>query len=215
MLANERTGNMAAVYAGAQASVEFSNRRAEKDGPYAAQIVPGQEPQWCIVTTQPGEDGVAAGHLAGRGFGVYQPQIRSVEIRRGRKVDVVRNMFPGYLFVFVWGLSQHTRRILGCTGVRDFLRTTGGKPVVVPDELVDHVRAQENRQNPITLPVEAIAKRARRKKRAKTREEQQRLVPVEDNEIVSVSAWSAMRDISELDQDGRISALHVALRLAS
>ncbi|NEV80101.1 hypothetical protein DYI24_23990, partial [Rhodopseudomonas sp. BR0C11] len=126
---------------------------------YSAEIVPNVKGAWYVVETMPGEERIAAAWLCARRFGVYLPEFEVTEIRRGRKVDAVRRMFPGYVFVFVWDIEAHFVRILACPGVRGVMmtqsapaacdvavyRVRGGlRPAAVPDEIIDRVRAVEN-----------------------------------------------------------------------
>src|SRR5437588_12517795 len=74
---------------------------AERHGYHGRGHVAGQagEPAWHIVRTELGRETIAAAHLAGRRFGIYLPMIDSVPL------------FPGYLFVFAWGITDQWRRI--------------------------------------------------------------------------------------------------------
>ena len=57
---------------------------------------------WHIIETMPAHEQSAAAHLVGRRFGVYLPETEQWEVHRGHKVKMLRPLFPGYLFVFVW-----------------------------------------------------------------------------------------------------------------
>jgi transcription antitermination factor NusG len=162
--------------------------RVEKQGPLDAEIVPGIEAGWYILITQPGQGGIASSHLIGRRFGVYEPRFPTTTIERGRKVTRWRNFVQGYIFVFVWGIDAHRRRILSVPGVQRLLCTfPSDTPFKVPDALIDKLRAQENLENPIQYSV-AIKARKRRKKRRL--DKQEKLVQAEAEDIVSVSSKS-------------------------
>lgn len=161
--------------------------KVEKQGPRDAELVPGKPSGWYIVCTQAGQDGVAAGHLIGRRFGVYQPLYPNTTVVRGRKVTRMLRMFPGYLFIFAWDIDRHVRRILAVPGVSRLL-SIEDKPVRVPDALIDDIRAAENRENPIRYTVEMTKVRKRRKKRRiETWEEE---VEATADDIVAVSSKS-------------------------
>lgn len=182
-----------------------------------------EQGQWLIITTMPGEEGVASGHLIGRGFGVFQPRYQSIEIRRGRKIERTRPMFPGYLFVYVWGIDQNARRILACTGVSDFLRHPDSKPAIVPWSVINDIRAQENRENPMTLRMDELNGKARKRMRHNKKSRRKASLNPEvavcssDLDIVSVRTWGFSKSLGTWDDDdqGRIGALHKALGLAA
>lgn len=163
--------------------------RVEKHGPLDAEIVPGVEAAWYIAVVQPGQEGVAAGHLIGRRFGIYQPRYPDTKIERGRKVTRWRKIIPGYLFIFVWDIERHERRIIAIPGVQRLLRPHGSDlPIKVRDAEIDRLRAQENIDNPIRYTVETMKVRKRRKKR--TMERHETVVQCDPDEIVAVTSKS-------------------------
>ncbi|HYD66108.1 transcription termination/antitermination NusG family protein [Azospirillum sp.] len=109
------------------------------------------EPTWHVIETYANADRAVAEELSSRRFGIYLPEEVRSEIKRGRKVDIVRPMFPGYLFVFVWLTDRNYTRIRSTPGVMQFLASEG-TPVVIADEVIDIVRAVENGQRPIWRP---------------------------------------------------------------
>lgn len=189
-----------------RASLMQLSERADKAGPLCAEIVSGSEPRWYIVVTTPGQEGIAAGHLIGRRFGVYQPRFPDPKIIRGRKQRRWRNLFPCYLFVFVWDAERHARRILACPGVARML-CIGERPVPVPFDVIDHLRAEENKLNPVQYTIDVVRVRKRRKKRTQVTE--QKVVEADPDDIISVSSKSYWT----LDEPERFSLLHKALGL--
>lgn len=183
--------------------------KVERQGPLDAEVVPGIEPGWYVVITQPGQDGIVGGHLIGRRFGIYQPRFPLTTIQRGRKVTRWHNFFPGYLFVFVWGIHRHARRIQSIPGVSRLLYKAGTDiPAKVPFDLIDHIRAEENKENPIQYTEQVVRMRKRRKKRSLEKEE--KTYQVDPDEIVSTyskSYW-ARTEVAE-----RFDLLHKALGL--
>src|SRR4051812_1345960 len=89
-----------------------------RDGPYGAEIVPGVDATWHLVRTKPSEESRAAEHLSKRGFGVYLPMLRTFAVRRNRRLINSQLFFPGYVFLWVWDVKHHWRRIKSCTGVQ-------------------------------------------------------------------------------------------------
>jgi transcription antitermination factor NusG len=67
-------------------------------------------------------------------------------------------LFPGLLFVFVWDILRHWRRIMSCPGVQSIMVDGSEKPVIVPDDEISHIQVLER--------VFAISKPKRRKRYA-------------------------------------------------
>jgi len=184
--------------------------------PLMAQMVLGMRPSWYVLTTIPAQERLAGAHLAGRRFGVFLPQAKALRIKRGRQHGVLVPMFPGYVFVFTWLDGRNYRRIVSCPGVLDFLRRVSGHPAPVSDSLIDAVRMEENKQQPLTVDCEAVGvfKKGRRgfRRFRKIIQDQQ---TIDDSQIIGVHTWSALRDdLQQLDGAGRNRLLHEALGVA-
>jgi transcription antitermination factor NusG len=177
-----------------------------------AEAIPDVTATWHIVETMPAHEQIAAGHLTGRRFGVYLPETEQCEVHRGRKIKMLRPLFPGYLFVFVWGLGRHIGRILACPGVWRFLQT-GEQPAVISDELIDAIRAIENKERPLCVVVEVIYGKPKKRWRRSKAAPQEQLI--HDNEIVGVRPWSAYLDGIAANGNGheRNGLLHRAMGL--
>lgn len=104
--------------------------------PRMAQVIPGIDPKWHLVQVYSRD---AEKELAKRGFGLYVPEQRETIVRRGRKIDCRRPMFPGYVLVFMWNGGGNWGFVRACEGVIDFIGT-------LYDEEVDLIRAVENAQ---------------------------------------------------------------------
>lgn len=173
-----------------------------------AEVYPGVTPHWHVVTVLPGQERTAADDLSERCFGVYLPESEHTEIRRGRKVDLKRLMLPGYVLVFVWCVDRHMERIRACDGVRGLLMVNG-QAAIVPDRLVDRVRAAENRERPLKMRVEVI--KGRRRHSRTVIEERD----VTDNDIVGVHSYSSMIEALRAENEAdRLGAFHKAMMLA-
>lgn len=96
------------------------------------------EGSWYAVQTQAGKEQLAVSHLERQGFETLLPQLwRSV--RRSRKsVNVLKPMFPGYVFVKVDMQRMRWRAIDSTIGVSKLVRF-GEKPAALPESLVQNL----------------------------------------------------------------------------
>lgn len=181
-------------------ALEITADIERKLGPYRAEIVPGCDPLWHVAITAKG-DNAPMKWLSERGFGCYSPCLELTSIIRGRKVTHQKPLFPGHIFIFVWDIKHHWRRIKACPGIARIM-TVEERPVVVPFEAIYRMQAIEfsgMQCGPL--------KRKRRKKN--------RLPDVGGDEIISISPKSYWAGIETLDDDGRNRLLHEALGLTS
>lgn len=111
--------------------------------PLEAEITCGHA-EWFLVHTYPGDDLRAMRWLARRRFGVFRPmQQRRSAHNEGQVVGVMEPVFPGWLFVYVFGMTMAQKsRILGVPGVMGILRDpTTQQPVAIRDSFVQDLRA--------------------------------------------------------------------------
>lgn len=184
-----------------KAYVDASNLASERAGPFFAEIVPGCDPSWHAINTAPMEESIAAAHLVGRRFGVYVPTFEQVSIVRGKRIAKRRPLFPGHIFLFVWDIHRHLRRIRSCPGVVRVL-TVDERPVVVEDEAIDRMQAIEFNGIDVELP----------KRRRKRKHRQFDVESAAPNEIV-IRTRSFWTGVEALDDEGRVGVLHKALGL--
>jgi transcription antitermination factor NusG len=164
-----RTINGSSTAAIERRALEVAATFDRKIGPFRAEIVPDATPAWYIVRTAPGRETVAADHLEKRCVGIFLPrfvhgarmQLRSVDPTTGRqRVELIdlsdRLIFPAKVFVFVWDVLAHWRRITACPGVAGIMVDGNAKPIVLTD-------AQINRIQILQYEL-AIAPRKRRKR---------------------------------------------------
>lgn len=77
---------------------------------------------WVVVNTHPHREHIAIENLVRQEFTAYCPMMRR-RIRHARKTqDVLRPLFPGYVFVQVDEARQRWRPILSTMGVRSLVR---------------------------------------------------------------------------------------------
>jgi transcription antitermination factor NusG len=171
---------------------------------------------WYIIEAYPGHERIASMHLAQRRFGIYVPEISGTEIRRGRKVDFVRPMFPGYIFAFIWGVKAHIGRIETCPGVWRLMKI-GDDYATLPDAAIDRIREVENTYRPVVIPLDAFQEFAAKRKNRRWRRAPRQEHRISDNEIVGVRSWSAFTDglASAVDGAERNSVLRKAFGLPS
>ena len=140
-------------------AVAAENER--KIGPFRAEIVPDATPAWYIVRTAPGQEDKAARFLEARAIGVFLPRFvkgARMMLRTSSVIDLSDQLvFPGKVFVFVWDVLAHWRRITACPGVSGIMCDGAERPVVVPD-------AQMNRIQILQFEL-AITRTRRRRKR--------------------------------------------------
>lgn len=203
-----KNGNLLEVYQEIARRAEHEAMMVEeRQGPFAAEILSGSAPAWHLVRTAPARETLAAAHLVGRRFATYLPTFgRDDVLPISGKVKAGKPMFPGYLFLFVWNIHAHWRRILGCPGVANVV-VIDERPVVVPDRVIDEIQVLEVLNGKLDDACRA-GKRGWRKRR------RDGSLPA-GRQTVTISTPSAFGGLAGLDDATRISVLHEALGLAS
>ncbi|CAA2142086.1 transcription termination/antitermination protein NusG [Hyphomicrobium sp. ghe19] len=102
----------------------------------------GSNPIWIAVSTHPNRERTAEFNLRNQGYDVYAPVIRK-QIRHARRVsDVLRPLFPGYLFVCLASTQSRWRPILSTVGVRSVV-CTRDLPCILPNQFLADLMARE------------------------------------------------------------------------
>jgi transcription elongation factor/antiterminator RfaH len=101
-------------------------------------------PRWFVVQTNPKEEERALAHLAEKGLELFYPRIRVVRFRRFRARQVIRPLFPSYLFAR-FNYPDEYPHVVWTRGVKRVLGT-GGKPTSVPDEVIATIQSQMDSQ---------------------------------------------------------------------
>src|SRR5262245_54464075 len=97
---------------------------------------------WVAAGTHPYKEPTAIRHLLRQGFEAYCPMVRR-RWRHARKVrEVLRPLFPGYVFVCVDPSQHHWRPILSTVGVRTLVRF-GESLGLLPHRFVESLRSYE------------------------------------------------------------------------
>lgn len=114
--------------------------------------------EWHIARAQPGKDRIAEDALRNERYLVYRPIIPAlVRHGRGRLRNVIKSMFPTYLFV-IDDRKQGWHYLRNAHGIRigDGLMTINGRLATVDDAIVDEVKREEQRQCTTPLQGEKI-----------------------------------------------------------
>jgi transcriptional antiterminator RfaH len=97
---------------------------------------------WIVVNTQQHREQIALENLDRQAFSAYCPMMRT-RVRHARRTqEVLRPLFPGYLFVHVNADVQRWRPILSTYGVRTVV-CCGDRPSFLDDGFVEGLRARE------------------------------------------------------------------------
>lgn len=183
----------------------------DKRGPLFAELVPEINPCWHLIETFAGAENLAAAHLAGRRFGIFLPMFkRTKKDRFGVRRTRIINLLPGYLFLFVWNLAKHQRRILSCPGVRS-IHYVAGEPYIVPDSLIDTLRIKETQYDE---DLDAIITGNSKKKKRRWRKSREGHAPIQSAEI-TIGPYSVLDRIEELDAEGRISVFRQVIGIGA
>ena len=98
--------------------------------------------KWAAVNTQPHREALAIEHLQRQNFECYCPMVRK-SVRHARKQhEVLRPLFPGYLFVAIDPDIHRWRPILSTIGVRTLVRC-GERLAMLGAEFIDALKARE------------------------------------------------------------------------
>jgi len=97
---------------------------------------------WAVVNTHPHKERIALENLQRQEFGAYCPLIKRRR-SHGRRVDeVLRPLFPSYLFVKINPEEQRWRPILSTLGVRTLIRA-GDQLSLIDDAFVQSLKGRE------------------------------------------------------------------------
>lgn len=99
--------------------------------------------QWIIAHTQPCKEWIAQQHLLEQGFDVYLPRFKKTR-RHARKVEeILYPLFPRYIFIKLNLQKMPWRSVTGTRGVSYLLMNNQG-PAIVPSQVIDKLKEQEN-----------------------------------------------------------------------
>lgn len=99
------------------------------------------EPQWYVLQSKPRQEERALEHLRNQLFACYCPYHKVEKIRHGKRVSLSQPLFPGYIFINLCRVTDNWHAIRSTRGVARLV-TFANQPLAVPDELIEHLRAQ-------------------------------------------------------------------------
>lgn len=186
--------------------IDQSQREHDRQGNLDFTIVEGVTPRWYVVEVRSGSEFEVRDKLAERRCGVFLPTFGVWSRDRfGKSKKRMRKLFPGYVFVFVWGIEKHWTRITGIDGVIQILKD-GNEAAIVPDEIIAHLRIREVYEEE-KIDYEKTEKKRRRRRKKRHVEE------LEGD--ITIRPWSAFENLETLDAKKRRAVFHKALGLAS
>ena len=97
---------------------------------------------WAVVNTQPHKERVALENLERQGYRAYCPLIRRRRSHARRVEEVLRPLFPSYLFVRVDPRRSSGARCCRRYGVRTLVRC-GDRLSFIEDAFVQSLKARE------------------------------------------------------------------------
>lgn len=107
--------------------------------------------RWFVAQTQPGKETLAEAHLLRQNFQIFLPLYRKTVSHARRTQDVLRPLFPGYIFVNLDPDTDRWRCINGTRGVSHLLTQENHKPLSVPEGIVETLQKEQEQQGAIAL----------------------------------------------------------------
>lgn len=104
--------------------------------------------RWYVLLTEPNRESAAVSGLVGRHIEAYGPTVHRKVVKRGRKFDEARPMFPGYIFARLTPRTDDFHVPRRVAGIRDYLRLSldgrsTPEPYPLPNGLVELIGARE------------------------------------------------------------------------
>ena len=96
--------------------------------------------QWSALRLQPYREQLALSELARAGFETCAPRILRRLYAKGRKIETMPLLFPGYIFVLIvlqWHAARFAPGVIG-------LIMDGERPARVPDFVIDELRSRDH-----------------------------------------------------------------------
>ncbi len=94
---------------------------------------------WAVAQTEPQREHVALKNLEREKFENYLPRIKSTVVVRGKKVDRIAPLFPGYIFVFIVDRWYAVMNTIGITR----MLLWGDRPAQLSGQVIAEIRKRE------------------------------------------------------------------------
>jgi transcriptional antiterminator RfaH len=105
--------------------------------------------RWYVAHTRPQAEARAREHLLHQGFEAWLPEYRK-QRRHARRTDqVLRPLFPRYLFVRLDLDAERWRSVLGTAGVQHLVG--GDPPTPLADAVIEHLKARVDEEGLIPV----------------------------------------------------------------
>ncbi len=102
----------------------------------------GAPANWAVVNSHPHREHFAIENLHRQAFRAYCPMVRRRRTRGRRVMDLLRPLFPGYVFVQVDPAVDRWRPMLSTFGVRTVVRC-GDRLSLLDDEFIQGLKDRE------------------------------------------------------------------------
>ncbi len=96
---------------------------------------------WYVVKTRPLQEEKALKNLVMQGIEVYLPRIKKIILRNGKRKDLAKPLFPGYLFAR-FCVETHFRKVHYTRGVSRVV-CFNGIPIPLDEEEIEFIRTKE------------------------------------------------------------------------
>lgn len=112
---------------------------------------------WFVARTKTHAEERAVWHLRNQGFEAYVPRYQK-QIRHARKTEnVLRPLFPGYVFVDIDVENQRWRAVNGTVGVIELVQFGSG-PKPIDAKIIDAIRDREDSSGAVSLAPDGLQK---------------------------------------------------------
>lgn len=96
---------------------------------------------WYLAQLKPNSHRIAERNLARQGFEFFLPMAQETRRQRGRFVERVTPLFPGYIFISFDPAERGWRAVNSTQGISRIV-SIGADPAAVPNALVDALKAR-------------------------------------------------------------------------
>lgn len=110
-------------------------------------IAETSKPRWILAVTKPRAEKWAAENVRNQGHEFYLPMCSEMKVHKQRTAEIIKPLFPRYLFVHVtvrWRFLLSTFGVIGVVLDGDF-------PAIVPEYIIGDLKASEE-EGIVALP---------------------------------------------------------------